>query len=123
MGLHGRLPYFYKRKKGTKCPQKFRARSLLRTCGRPCGLCWLVCFLFLSVAPARVCVCVHSDTKLRVLAGHVFCAVFEATAGASYAMVGEASVATGVYLLDERTPHLTSSLYIVSVLSEIPLQI
>ena len=32
-------------------------------------------------------------------------------------------MATGVYLLDERTPHLTSSLYIVSVLSVIPLQI
>ena len=32
-------------------------------------------------------------------------------------------MSTGVYLLDERTPHLASSLYIVSVLSVIPLQI
>ena len=83
----------------------------------------LVGLFFVSFRCACACVCVHSDTKIRVLAGHVFCAVFEATAGASYAMVGEASVATGVYLLDERTPHLTSSLYIVSVLSEIPLHI
>ena len=43
VGLHGRLPYFYKRKKGTKCPQKSRAWSLLRKCGRPCGLCVLAC--------------------------------------------------------------------------------
>ena len=41
----------------------------------------------------------------------------------SYGMVGAHRLATGVYLLDERTPHLASSLYIVSVLSVIPLQI
>ena len=36
---------------------------------------------------------------------------------------GQHRLATGVYLLDERTPHLASSLYIVSVLSVMPLQI
>ena len=36
---------------------------------------------------------------------------------------GKHRLATGVYLLDERIQHLASSLYIVSVLSVIPLKV
>ena len=41
----------------------------------------------------------------------------------SYGWWGKHRLATGVYLLDERTQHLASSLYIVSVLSVISLKV